>query len=72
MLQTQDFHSYCALRAKRERNEISKRNLTALNESKSPLNCLNCYSNKYGYCIETVPIDDKTNEIPTIGTLLME
>lgn len=51
-------------------NNGSKRNLTALNESKSPLNCLNCYSNKYGYCIENVPIDDKTNEIPTIETLI--
>ena len=51
-------------------NNGSKRNLTTLNESKSPLNCLNCYSNKYGYCIETVPIDDKTNEIPTIETLI--
>ncbi len=51
-------------------NNGSKRNLTALNEAKSPLNCLNCYSNKYGYCIETVPIDDKTNEIPTIETLI--
>ena len=51
-------------------NNGSKRNLTILNESKSPLNCLNCYSNKYGYCIETVPIDEKTNEIPTIETLI--
>lgn len=51
-------------------NNGSKRNLTILNESKSPLNCLNCYSNKYGYCIETVPIGEKTNEIPTIETLI--
>lgn len=51
-------------------NNGSKRNLTILNEAKSPLNCLNCYSNKYGYCIETVPIDEKTNEIPTIETLI--
>lgn len=51
-------------------NNGSKRNLTILNEAKSPLNCLNCYSNKYGYCIETMPIDEKTNEIPTIETLI--
>ena len=42
-------------------NNGSKRNTTVLN---------NCYSNTYGYCIETVPIDDKTNEIPTIETLI--
>lgn len=51
-------------------NNGSKRNKTILNAPKSPLNCLNCYSNKYGYCIETVPIDEKTNEIPTIETLI--
>ena len=44
--------------------------MTVLNKSKTPLNCLNCYSNTYGYCIETVPIDDKINEIPTIETLI--
>lgn len=51
-------------------NNASKRNKTLLSDSKSPLNCLNCYSNKYGYCIETVMIDEKTNEIPTIETLI--
>lgn len=51
-------------------NNGSKRNITLLNDSKSPLNCLNCYSNKYGYCIETVPINEKTNEIPTIEILI--
>ena len=51
-------------------NNGSKRNETVMNEKKTPLNCLNCYSNKYGYCIETVPIDEKTNEIPTIETLI--
>lgn len=51
-------------------NNGSKRNKTILNEEKKPLNCLNCYSNEYGYCIETIPIDDKTNEIPTIETLI--
>ena len=47
-------------------NNGSKRNLTLSNASKKPLNCLNAYSTKYGYCIETIPIDEKTNEIPTI------
>lgn len=51
-------------------NNGSKRNTTVINEKKSPLNCLNCYDNEYGYCIETVPIDEKTNEIPTIETLI--
>lgn len=51
-------------------NNGSKRNSSILNNSKTPLNCLNCYDNEYGYCIETIPIDDKTNEIPTIETLI--
>lgn len=51
-------------------NNGSKRNNTVLNDGKKPLNCLNCYDNEYGYCIETVPIDEKTNEIPTIETLI--
>ena len=51
-------------------NNGSKRNKTILNDDKKPLNCLNCYDNGYGYCIETVPIDDKTNEIPTVETLI--
>lgn len=51
-------------------NNGSKRNKTILNSEKKPLNCLNCYDNEYGYCIETIPIDDKTNEIPTIETLI--
>lgn len=51
-------------------NNGSKRNKTVLNDKKIPLNCLNCYDNEYGYCIETVPIDEKTNEIPTIETLI--
>lgn len=51
-------------------NNGSKRNKTILNDAKRPLNCLNCYDNEYGYCIETVPIDEKTNEIPTIETLI--
>ena len=51
-------------------NNGSKRNKTILNDEKSPLNNLNCYSNKHGYCIETIPISEKTNEIPTIETLI--
>ena len=51
-------------------NNGSKRNKTILNDDKKPLNCLNGYDNGYGYCIETVPIDDKTNEIPTVETLI--
>lgn len=51
-------------------NNGSKRNLTISNEAKKPLNCLNVYSNQYGYCIETIPIDEKTNEIPTIEELI--
>lgn len=51
-------------------NNGSKRNLTISNESKTPLNCLNIYSNKYKYCISTTKISDKTNEIPTIEELV--
>ena len=51
-------------------NNGSKRNNTILNNGKKSLNCLNCYDNEYGYCIETVSIDEKTNEIPTIETLI--
>ena len=52
-------------------NNGSKRNKTVLNDKKTPLSCLNCYDNEYAYCIETVPIDEKTNEIPT-GPKLLE
>lgn len=51
-------------------NNGSKRNKTVLNDKKTPLSCLNCYDNEYAYCIETIPIDEKTNEIPTIETLI--
>lgn len=51
-------------------NNGSRRNSTISNDSSKPLNCLNCYANEYGYCIEAVPIDEKTNEIPTIETLI--
>lgn len=51
-------------------NNGSKQNLTINNEAKTPLNCLNVYSNKYRYCLYTKQIDEKTNEIPTIETLV--
>ena len=47
-------------------NNGSKKCSTIFNDTKAPLNCLNCYSNKYGYCISTTQIEDKTNEIPTV------
>ncbi len=51
-------------------NNGSKRVSTLNNESKSPLNCLNVYSNQLDYCVETKEIADKTNEIPTIEQLI--
>lgn len=51
-------------------NNRSKRNQTVLNDKRTPLSCLNCYDNEYAYCIETVPMDEKTNKIPTIETLI--
>lgn len=51
-------------------NKGSKQNLTMSNEPTEPLNCLNVYSNKYGYCIYTEQIGEKTNEIPTIEKLI--
>lgn len=39
-------------------------------EKIKPLNVLNAYSNKYGICIASEMIEDKTNEIPTIPTIL--
>ena len=51
-------------------NNGSKRNETIFSESKTPLNCLNVYSNNNGYCICSSKIDDKTNEIPTIENLV--
>lgn len=44
--------------------------MTLLNENKKPLNCLNVYSNKYGYCIASKEIEDKTNEIPMVEQLV--
>jgi len=51
-------------------NNGSKRNATIFNDAKAPLNCLNVYASEYGYCIKTVLIDSKTNEIPTIESLI--
>ena len=51
-------------------NNGSKRKATILSEEKKPLNCLNVYSNELGYCIKTVQINEKTNEIPTIKELV--
>src|SRR5699024_6488165 len=35
-----------------------------------PLNVLNAYSNKYGICLASEQIDDKTNEITAIPDIL--
>lgn len=51
-------------------NNGSKQNLTIHQEAESPLNCLNVYSNKYGYCLYTEQISEKTNEIPMIEKLV--
>lgn len=51
-------------------NNGSKKNITIMSKAKSPLNCLNVYSNTYGYCIETKEISAKTNEIPTIEEVI--
>lgn len=41
-----------------------------MNDEKKAMNCLNCYENKYRYYVETVPIDEKINETPTIKNLI--
>lgn len=51
-------------------NNGSRQKLTMNSSAKSPLNCLNVYSNKYGYCIYTKQIEEKTNEIPMIENLV--
>ncbi len=48
----------------------SSRNETFYKEEIKPLNVLNAYSNNYGICLASEIIDDKTNEIPTIPTIL--
>lgn len=41
----------------------SSRNKTDYKEKTKPLNVLNAYSNKYGICLASEMIDEKTNEI---------
>ena len=48
----------------------SHRNKTMFHEEVKSLNVLNAYSNKYGLCLASEPIDKKTNEIPTIPIIL--
>ncbi len=48
----------------------SSRKETEYNEKQKPLNVLNAYSNKYGICLVSEMIEDKTNEIPTIPDIL--
>lgn len=48
----------------------SSRNENELRDSIKPLNVLNVYSNNYQMCIASEMIDDKTNEITTIPTIL--
>lgn len=48
----------------------SARKETIYNEAIKPLNVLNAYSNKYGICLASEAIEDKSNEIPTIPEIL--
>lgn len=48
----------------------SSRNETDYSEKCNPLNVLNAYSNKYGVCLASEKIEDKTNEIPTVPIIL--
>lgn len=48
----------------------SARRETAYQERIKPLNILNAYSNKYGVCLASERIEDKTNEIPMIPEIL--
>ena len=48
----------------------SSRKENELRDSIKPLNVLNVYSNNYGFCIASEMIDDKTNEITTIPSIL--
>ena len=48
----------------------SSRNKTRYNDKVKPLNVLNAYSNKYGICLASEQIDDKTNEITAISDIL--
>ena len=51
-------------------NRGSSRNKTRYNDKVKPLNVLNAYSNKYGICLASEQIDDKTNEITAIPDIL--
>ena len=48
----------------------SKREKTIKRDKVNPLNMLNVYSSKYQLCIASEIIDSKTNEIPTVETLI--
>lgn len=48
----------------------SARNKTDFSKEVKSLNVLNAYSNKYGICLASEMIKDKTNEIPTIPIIL--
>lgn len=48
----------------------SARQETDYHEKVKPLNVLNAYSNKYGICLASEKIEDKTNEIPNIPEIL--
>lgn len=51
-------------------NKGSSRKATIYSEKIKPLNVLNAYSNKYGICLASEMIEDKSNEIPTIPEIL--
>lgn len=51
-------------------NNGSKRKKTVINEAVKPLNYPNIYYLAKNYCINTISIDSKTNEIPTIRKYL--
>lgn len=51
-------------------NKGSARKETSYHDAIKPLNVLNAYSNKYGICLASESIEDKTNEIPTIPDIL--
>lgn len=48
----------------------SSRKETSYNTKIKPLNVLNAYSNKYGICLASEQIDDKTNEITAMPDIL--
>ncbi len=51
-------------------NNGSKRKQTIKCDEINPLNMLNVYSNKYDMCIASEIIDCKTNEIPTVKSII--